>query len=597
MALPDTLLYVVLGYTDRDRHYLMARSGRRLAKFTKSYLVARGLSPHTRTPTRLAGESAALLRWVTADASPGERSFPPSAEHSIRIEMIDWGNYDLLIDSYATDQRGEPPRWSAACPADTAEVVSLVTRDNRIDVLKKMEGRGLVGRAAPAGAARADCLRSPPYAIAKEAATRDRAEIFDWVMEMGWFGRAEIIQLMKIAAIYGSRRVVLWCSERIGHTFVGMSAAVASGGYTDLIHWMCYKNWFRFGEAWPAILQSNDRGLIELVWTVVSRARAVEGAARLRPAVGALWSADARVLLARFGGVPVLEWATRALPRGARCRWDSLMSTHAAGRSFEIIRWLAARRHSWNSADLTWIAARRLTGEQLELVTPESARSAQWISALPLAINSAAAAGNLSALRWLYDKWRESGANRRAMDSRIISVAACAGRFDIAEWALDGGAAATHELLAAAAAAGNVRLLGRMFAAEPALRWGEAYLSAVFSGNMRLLEWLRERRVRPPPAVLCCVARYGDLHMLEWLLEDPRVAAAIGRNALACPEAAGRGDLPMLKKLRAAGAPWGRALDYISAVRDRGVRAAVLGWAIDNGCPAAGPARRFTSHL
>ena len=118
-----------------------------------------------------------------------------------------------------------------------------------------------------------------------------------------------------------------------------------------------------------------------------------------------------------------------------------------------------------------------------------------------------------------------------------------------------------------------------------------ACAEAAKHGHFEVLLWLIQQGCPHTPEIIYHVVRHGDVEILKWFLEKNYLEWFRGRKNLderfedvpdLCEEAAGYGQLEMLKYLRSQHFEWNQLVTR-KAVQNGFLD--VLQWCVANGCP------------
>jgi hypothetical protein len=135
-----------------------------------------------------------------------------------------------------------------------------------------------------------------------------------------------------------------------------------------------------------------------------------------------------------------------------------------------------------------------------------------------------------------------------------------------------------RQFVCTAARHGHLEVL--RWAAEEGCPWTDGvWEAAAEHGHLDVLRWAISRGRECQPAWCVAAVRGGHAHVVEWLL---RLKGGTHWDAGACAAAAGRGDLAMLQRLRAAGCPWDAGVFSVAAACGH---VEIMRWAHAHGCP------------
>ncbi len=274
----------------------------------------------------------------------------------------------------------------------------------------------------------------------------------------------------------------------------------------------------------------------------------------LRTERDAPWDEDVCAAAALGGHLDVLQWA-----RKSGASWNAKVLQNAAkGGHFAAFRWARRERAPWDGKVLRAAAKHG----RFEIFRWCFRHRAPTMDPMERFASYFAAAGCLEAVRWLSEG--ELIDNTREMFIELLGSAAAGGHLQILRWLLDTNLVVLDEV-----------------AVE------RVHGDAAMNGRLAVLQWM-QRHGYPLTQYVCEKAALGGhLECLCWAVAQARAMGLFEAAALS-PDvqvyAARSGNLPLLRWVRAQGAPW-TSLVYSAAVDSGDTE--LLQWLLDHQLPQA----------
>ncbi|PNH02875.1 Ankyrin repeat domain-containing protein, partial [Tetrabaena socialis] len=400
--------------------------------------------------------------------------------------------------------------------------------------------------------------------VFEAAAAAGRLDVCRWLHQQDCDGQEWVLGGARAAAGAGQRAVVEWLLANPGkqdgtdldgaasHTSLACSAA--GGGHVGLMDWLLQRHGLERGRRAAATLleaaaEGCDLPTLQRLYHTYSSLVAAGG-----------WSGRLGSVLNSAARSPTPDWK-------AKVEWLEGQGA-AANPSHGACAWAASRPDALNR--LTWLRGRGYPWD--------------W-----QATNSAAAAGNLDALRYLLaEGCPVQGdtlvpAARAGQLASLQTLHAHNSIFTVWDFAFVCAARGGHMPVVA-------WLLEQQLVSIAYLQQCHYLLSeAAQSGSVELMAWLRDRGCLWREDNFFCAAETGSEEALEWLVaQGCPMPGPGGRDDDPYLTAAREGDWGMLACLRRLGCPW-RPLDreggtFVTAVA-QGCSVPTLRRLLELGCP------------
>lgn len=152
---------------------------------------------------------------------------------------------------------------------------------------------------------------------------------------------------------------------------------------------------------------------------------------------------------------------------------------------------------------------------------------------------------------------------------------------EIFRWAHLNGAKLTIEVMDTAAEFSDVSILIYIYENIPLLFTEDFLLVIVLRNRKDICKWVIDNRIPIKTSLVNCVARNGNLDMLQYIYNFIHLLFAYNLKFV-CFYAAENGHLEILKWALTKNLHWGTSVTYVAAEKGH---AEVLKWLLTNGCP------------
>jgi hypothetical protein len=192
-------------------------------------------------------------------------------------------------------------------------------------------------------------------------------------------------------------------------------------------------------------------------------------------------------------------------------------------------------------------------------------------------VKSAARAGNIAILNWMFEKCAHKWTNIESHKwiNTVSKIAAECGHEHILQWMVNSGIRIGWTAHITAAERGNFEVLHFIHKHEKISV--VAFVGAASFGRVDVMKWLREHGYEPESSAMRAAARCGRKEVMEWL-------RSIGMpwDKGVCVAAASRRNIETLVWVLANGAQWDPAACEKAPDENK---ASVIAFALENGLP------------
>jgi hypothetical protein len=276
------------------------------------------------------------------------------------------------------------------------------------------------------------------------------------------------------------------------------------------------------------------------------------------------WNTDIYDNAASHGHLPIIEWAyskERCVPRAGKMCSSAIQNGH-----LDVLKWAYSLGFSMDDPSLCVWAAKNGHLDVLMWLRSIDCPWNAWVCSF------VAASGHVEIVQWLH-------MNGCPWDELTLYKAFAARHFEVVEWAKLHGCPlfSLDSLCDTIADYGDIEMVNIAntvlgFPLSP-----EICRSAIFRGDLDLLQWLHKNHCPCDPRACRTAAEQGHFEVLKWLYS---IGCELDSETMEF--AVLSGCMNILQWLYDHGCPWGKTTCATAAECGR---VFVLKWLRDNGCP------------